>query len=124
MQREEALAFALTLPPAVADKPFEEDFDTTVLRHGAGGKWFGLIMNIPKKRVGIEEDGMVDVLNLKIDPEESYAVREMFEGIIPAYHMNKRHWISVILNDKVPMEFCEILIQKSYDLTKKRLNNV
>ena len=81
-------------------------------------------MNIPKKRVGIEEDGMVDVLNLKIDPEESYAVREMFEGIIPAYHMNKRHWISVILNDTVPMEFCEILIQKSYDLTKKKLNNV
>ena len=124
MQREEALAFALTLPHAVADKPFDENFDTTVLRHGAGGKWFGLVMNIPKKRVGIEEDGMVDVLNLKIDPEESYVVREMFEGIIPAYHMNKRHWISVILNDTVPMEFCEILIQKSYDLTKKRLNNV
>jgi predicted DNA-binding protein (MmcQ/YjbR family) len=124
MQREQVLAFALTLPQAVADKPFEEDFDTTVLRHGAGGKWFGLIMNIPKKRVGIEEDGMVDVLNLKIDPEESYAVREMFEGIIPAYHMNKRHWISVVLNDTVPMEFCEILIQKSYDLTKKKLNNV
>ena len=121
MQREEALAFALTLPYAVADKPFEEDFDTTVLRHGAGGKWFGLIMNIPKKRVGIEEDGMVDVLNLKIDPEESYVVREMFEGIIPAYHMNKRHWISVILNDTVPMEFCEILIQKSYDLTRKKI---
>jgi predicted DNA-binding protein (MmcQ/YjbR family) len=124
MQREQVLAFALTLQQAVADKPFEEDFDTTVLRHGAGGKWFGLIMNIPKKRVGIEEDGMVDVLNLKIDPEESYAVREMFEGIIPAYHMNKRHWISVVLNDTVPMEFCEILIQKSYDLTKKKLNNV
>ena len=124
MQREQVLAFALTLPQAVADKPFEEDFDTTVLRHGAGGKWFGLIMNIPKKRVGIEEDGMVDVLNLKIDPEESYVVREMFEGIIPAYHMNKRHWISVILNDTVPMEFCEILIQKSYDLTEKKLNNV
>jgi predicted DNA-binding protein (MmcQ/YjbR family) len=61
------------------------------------------------------------VVNLKIDPEESYAVREMFSGITPAYHMNKRHWISVILDGSVPMEFCEILIEKSYDLTRKKI---
>ena len=120
-QREDALAFALSLPLAVADNPFEEDFETTVFRHGVGGKWFGLLMNVSKRRIGIDEEGTVDVLNLKIDPEESYAVREMFTGILPAYHMNKRHWISVILNGSVPMEFCEILIEKSYDLTRKRI---
>lgn len=120
-ERAHMLEFALSLPHAAADQPFEDDFETTVFRHGAGGKWFGVLMNVQKRRVGIEEDGMVDVLNLKIDPEESYAVREMFEGIIPAYHMNKRHWISVILNGIVPMEFCEILIEKSYDLPKKKV---
>ena len=117
--RDAVMEFALSLANAVADQPFEEDFETTVFRHGEGGKWFGLLMNLPKRRVGIESDGMVDVLNLKIDPEESYAVREMFEGIFPAYHMNKRHWISVILDGSVPMDFCEILIEKSYGLTKK-----
>ncbi len=119
-QRDQVLEFALSLPHAAADQPFEDDFETTVFRHGAGGKWFGLLMNVSKHRIGIDEEGTVDLLNLKIDPEESYAVREMFEGIIPAYHMNKRHWISVILNGSVPMDFCELLIEKSYDLTRKK----
>ena len=120
-ERSAVVEFALSLPGAVADQPFEDDFETTVFRHGEGGKWFGLLMNLSKRRVGIEDDGIVDVLNLKIDPEESYAVREMFEGILPAYHMNKRHWISVILDGSVPLEFCEILIEKSYGLTKKNV---
>lgn len=120
-ERDLVLEFALSLPQAVADNPFEEDFETTVFRHCVGGKWFGLLMKVQKRRVGIDEDGTVDVVNLKIDPEESYAVREMFSGVIPAYHMNKRHWISVILDGSVPMEFCEILIEKSYDLTRKKM---
>lgn len=119
-ERERVLAFATSLPRAVADNPFDNDFETTVFRHGAGGKWFGLLMTVQKRRVGIKAEGIIDVLNLKIDPEESYAVREMFEGIIPAYHMNKRHWISVLLNGSVPMAFCETLIEKSYDLTQKK----
>ena len=120
IQYDYVMEFALSFPHAVADQPFEEDFDTTVFRHGVGGKWFGLLMKVQKRRLGIDEEGWVHVLNLKIDPEESYAVREMFSSIIPAYHMNKRHWISVILDGSVPMDFCSILIEKSYDLTCKK----
>ncbi len=119
--RDDILEYALALPGAVEDHPFEDDLVTTVLRHGMEGKWFGILMKVQKRRVGIDEDGAIDILNLKIDPEESYAVREMFEGIIPAYHMNKRHWISVLLNGSVPAEICEVLIGKSYDLTKKKV---
>lgn len=119
-EREKIIDFALTLPQAVADKPFEDDFDTTVLRHGEGGKWFGLVMNVKKCRVGIEGEGCIDVLNLKCDPEEAFIVRELYESIIPAYHMNKRLWISVILNGTVPLDFTERLIEKSYDLTLKK----
>ena len=119
-EREKITDFALTLPGAVADMPFEDDFDTTVFRHGEGGKWFGLVMNVEKSRVGLPGEGKVDVLNLKCDPEESFIVREMYEGIIPAYHMNKRHWISVLLIGSVPMDFTEHLIEKSYDLTDKK----
>jgi predicted DNA-binding protein (MmcQ/YjbR family) len=119
-EREKITDFALTLPGAVADMPFEDDFDTTVFRHGEGGKWFGLVMNVEKSRVGLPGEGKVDVLNLKCDPEEGFIVREMYEGIIPAYHMNKRHWISVLLGGSVPMDFTERLIEKSYDLTDKK----
>ena len=119
-QREKITDFALTLPGAVLDKPFEDDFDTTVFRHGEGGKWFGLVMNLERSRVGLPGEGKVDVLNLKCDPEEGFIVREMYDGIIPAYHMNKRHWISVILDGGVPCDFVERLTEKSYDLTDKK----
>lgn len=119
-EREKITDFACTLPDAVPDKPFEDDFDTTVFRHGEGGKWFGLVMNVEKSRVGLAGEGKVDVLNLKCDPEEGFIVREMYEGIIPAYHMNKRHWISVILNGSVPLDFTQRLIEKSYGLTDKK----
>ena len=114
-------AFAVTLPSALADHPFEDDLDTTVVRHGAEGKWFGLFMRVSGKHLGRTENERFDVLNLKIDPEESYIVREMYPAsILPAYHMSKRHWISVILDGSVPNDFCEMLVGKSYDLTKKR----
>ena len=119
-QREKITDFACTLPNAVLDKPFEDDFDTTVFRHGEGGKWFGLVMNLERSRVGLPGEGKVDVLNLKCDPEEGFIVREMYDGIIPAYHMNKRHWISVILNGSVPLDFTQRLIEKSYGLTDKK----
>ncbi len=115
------LAHALTLMGATADHPFEEDFTTTVLRHGEGGKWFGLLMKVRGHHVGRDADSLVDVLNLKIEPEESYAVREMCQGILPAYHMNKRHWISVLLDGSVPFELVAILMEKSYELTRKKL---
>jgi predicted DNA-binding protein (MmcQ/YjbR family) len=119
-EREKITDFACALPNAVLDMPFEEDFETTVFRHGEGGKWFGLLMRVEKNRVGLTGEGKVDVLNLKCDPEESFIVREMYGGIVPAYHMNKRHWISVILEHDVPRDFTERLIEKSYDLTMKK----
>ena len=123
-EREAAIEFACTLPLAVCDNPFEDDFDTTVFRHGEGGKWFGLVMNVHRSRVGLLGEGNVDVLNLKCDPDEAFILRELYESIIPAYHMNKRHWISVILNGVVPEDFTARLIEKSYNLTCKKKKNV
>ena len=123
-ERERLTSFALSLPLATADKPFEDDFDTTVLRHEESGKWFGLVMNVKKQTLGINEDGYTDVINLKCDPDESFIIRELYSAIIPAYHMNKRHWISVILNGSIPEDFTERLIAKSFDLTYKKQKNV
>ncbi len=119
-EREKIIEFACSLPGAIADNPFEGDFDTTILRHGEGGKWFGAIMNVKKSRVGKEGEGCLDVLNVKCDPEEAFIVRELYESIIPAYHMNKRLWISIILDGTVPTDFTERLVEKSYDLTYKK----
>ena len=113
------LEYSLNLKSTGADHPFDEDFVTTVLRHTDTGKWFGLLMMVTKSKVGLDGDGQIGVLNLKCDMEDSLIVREMFDAIIPAYHMNKNHWISVILNGTVPKDVTEALIDRSYELTAK-----
>ncbi len=117
--RQRVLEMALALPGATSDMPFEEDFDSTVLRHGAGGKWFGLMMKVPREKVGLDGPGTAEVLNLKCDPLVSFGMRQGCPDILPAWHMNKQHWISVRLEGDVPEDTLKTLIEMSYDLTKK-----
>ena len=119
-ERENIINFALSLEGAMADKPFPEDFDTTVLRHKDTGKWFGIIMNISGNKVGLSPDIKVDVMNVKCKPEDTFTAREISSGILPAYHMNKKHWISILLNGTVEKELTEALLENSYELTKKK----
>ena len=120
-ERENIIDYALTLKGAKADKPFTDDFDTTVLRHADTGKWFGLIMNVSGNKVGLSPDIKVDVINVKCKPEDTFTARELSSSIIPAYHMNKKHWISIILNGTVELELSEALLENSYELTKRRV---
>ena len=115
--REQVLEIALALPGATSDMPFEGDFDSTVLRHGDTGKWFGLLMKVPRRKVGLDGDAPTDILNLKCDPMLSYGLRASCPDIIPAWHMNKQLWISVRLEGEVPEEQLRALIGMSYDLT-------
>ena len=116
--RQRILDLALSLPGASTDMPFEDDFDTTVLRHGPGGKWFGLLMRVRRDRVGWTGDALTQILNLKCDPLVSYALRQQYPDILPAYHMNKTHWISVRLEGSLPEEVLQMLLEMSYQLTK------
>lgn len=111
------LALAAALPGAHADKPFENDFETTVLRHGEGGKWFGLLMCIPACRIGGAGEERIWVVNLKCTPEEGFALRETFPAIRPAYHMNKLHWITIPLDADLPESLLGDLTERSFDLT-------
>ena len=114
--------YAESLPQTAADCPFKEDFVTTVLRHRASGKWFGLLMKVPGRKVGRDTKEPLELLNVKCLPEDGIVARELFEGILPAYHMNKTHWITVVLDGSVPQEFINRLVAKSYMLTRgKRL---
>lgn len=74
-------------------------------------------MNIPAKKLGISQEGNLDALNLKCDPVLNSLLRGE-EGILPAYHMNKKHWITILLDSSFPKEQVYNLIDNSYDLTK------
>lgn len=115
--RQFVIDFALSLAGTSADCPFEEDFFTTVLRHKASKKWFGILLYAPLSRVGLKGEGKTEVLNLKCDPFTAELMRENFSAVQPAYHMNKNHWISVVLDGDLPNEKLEKLIVLSYELT-------
>ena len=120
IERQRVIDMALELPGATADQPFSEDFDSTVLRHGAGGKWFGIVMQAPRAKVGLEGAGTAEILNLKCDPLLSFGLRQSHADILPAWHMNKQLWITVRLEGDVPEELLRTLVRMSYDLTKPR----
>ncbi len=118
--RQQVLDMALALPGATSDKPFEGDFDSTVLRHVRTGRWFGLLMKVPRRRLGLSGGDEADVLNLKCDPLVSYGLRQAHPEILPAYHMNKHLWITVVLNGCLPPDILQTLVQMSYDLTARK----
>lgn len=96
-----------------------EDGENAAIRHPRTQKWFAvLIQNLPKSKFGLDSDKRVDVLNLKCDPLMTHAVTAG-GGCFPAYHMNKEHWISVLLDGTVPMEDLMFLIDLSFSLVDR-----
>ena len=63
-------------------------------------KWFALVADISYEKLNIKKDGIVDIINLKNIPEMIGSLRKE-KGILPAYHMNKEHWITVLLDGTV-----------------------
>lgn len=110
-KRKEAVDFCLTLDNVYEDYPFQ-DTNWCVIRHRANNKVFAWIF---------DRDGHVWV-NVKCDPQWREFWRQTFDSVIPAYHLNKKHWNSIILDGSVPEKDIRRMICESYDLTapKKR----
>lgn len=118
MTRQDFLAYCLETYGTEADYPFEEDFETAVLRHAVSRKWYALLMRVSRKKLGLESTDAADVVNLKM-PLEMAGSFDRTDGVYPAYHMNKLHWISVILND-APDDVVRFLTNASYEATKDK----
>ena len=99
-----------------ADNPFGRYDSTAVLRHADTRKWYALVMRIARRKVGIDSDERVDVVNLKL-PIEMCGIFGERDGVYPAYHMSKVHWVSVVLPD-APDDVVEILTSASYEATR------
>ncbi len=103
------------------DYPFEggQDRSAAVFRHGEDGRWFAIVMNV-RRSVLRGETGResTDVMNLKINPADGDHLRAV-PGIYPAYHMNRIHWISILLDGTLGDETVMELIGTSYRLTVK-----
>ncbi len=93
--------------------------EAAVLRNQENQKWYALFMKISKEKLGLKEKETVWALNLKCDPLFIGSLLEM-DGYYPAYHMNKNHWITVLLDGTVEEKQVLELLDLSYHLTEKR----
>ena len=102
------------------DHPFPMDDVSSVFRHIANRKWFALVMNVPYRTLGIAKDGDVDILNIKCDPLVIGSLRGK-AGFLPAYHMNKDKWITILLDGSAEKEEIIPLLAMSYSMTASKI---
>ena len=96
---------------------WEKSPETAVLRHEGNQKWYAVLMRISWDKIEKGREGLVEAVNLKQDQVSDLLVKK---GIYPAFHMNKRYWISVTLDDTLSDEAVLELIERSWSLTIKK----
>lgn len=118
MTRQDILSYVSNQYDTDPDYPWASTPDSAVLRHRSNKKWYGLIMTVSNKSLNLSGDGCTEVINLKC---ETSLIGNLLgqKGFLPAYHMNKEHWITILLNDSsLADEEIASLIDLSYELTK------
>jgi len=112
ISKKRVIEFCLTLDNVYENYPFHDN-NWCVIRHRGNNKIFAWIFY---------KDNKVWI-NVKCDPEWIDFWRQAFEAIVPAYHLNKKHWNSIILDGTVPDNDIKKMIKESYNLTvgKKKL---
>lgn len=114
--RDDVLKYVYENYGTKSEKPWANDFYSEVLRQKSNNKWYGVIMRVQKNKVGLSGEEFVDILNVKCEPE-MVATLISQKGLAPAYHMNKTHWITIILDGTVPDNEIYSLLDISYGLT-------
>ena len=93
--------------------------DSAALRHKTTLKWFGVLMTIDFRKLDSRRQGSVDILVVKSTPEDIESVVGR-PGCYPAYHMNKKHWLTLVLNGTLSDQEIQAFVDKSFALTKEK----
>ncbi|WP_433944911.1 MmcQ/YjbR family DNA-binding protein [Paenibacillus sp. SN-8-1] len=108
MNHQELIELGLGYPGTSLRYPFDPGLPVLYV----GSKMFALLGNHLE----------VESVNLKTSPDEAWIQRESYPGaVIPGYHMNKRHWNTVLLNGQVPDEVITAMLQESYQLVVAKM---
>ncbi len=93
--------------------------DYIVFRNQKNEKWFAIIMDIDRSKLGLDGDGRVDIIDLKCDPILIGSLLRN-KGYLPAYHMSKKSWLTVLLDGSVGDEELKDLIHLSYEIIEQK----
>ncbi len=94
--------------------------DFAVLRHSSNSKWFAMLGGVKKSALGLEGDELVDIINVKCEPEEIDFLSQQ-KGFMHGYHMNKRHWLTILLDGSVEFDMICSFITHSFELTAPKI---
>ena len=114
MDRQTVFDYIRKKYKVLPEYPWQKYDNNTVFRHTDNKKWFVLVMGVQRIKLGIAGDAYVDVVNLKIEDMfyRDLIIRE--DGIMPAYHMNRKYWITVLLDGTVTDDRVFELIDMSF----------
>ena len=111
MNREELEAYILNHYSTEPDYPWADTPRAAVFRHAGNRKWFALVMEVPRDKLGLAGAEKLDIVNFKCDPILIASLRGE-PGIFPAYHMNKSSWITAALDGSVSTETIDVILGK------------
>ena len=89
-----------------------------VLRH-KNGKWYAVIMNVERSKLGLAGDDTVEIIDVKCDPEMTGMIIQTY-GFLPGHHMNKQHWITILLDGTVGESKILDFLDMSYELIENK----
>ncbi len=99
---------------------WESTPDSGVLRHKTNKKWYAVMLSVKRSTLGLDGYGKIDILNVKCQPQFVGSLIQK-KGYLPAYHMNKQHWVTILLDGSVEAEEVFMLIDESYELTAPKI---
>ena len=92
-----------------------EKSNNAIVRHKENNKWYAALLMVSKNKLGLDSDEVVDIIDLKMLPEDIEEIVDN-ENYFLGYHMNKKHWITIILDGRVKIEKIYEFIDLSYHL--------
>lgn len=114
LQRERITQYMQDTYGTEAEYLWADSPDSAVFRHPASRKWYAIIMCVLPERLGLQGEQALDVMNVKCSTIMIGSLLST-KGFLPAYHMNKNHWISIVLNGSVSDDQITPLLELSYD---------
>ena len=114
MKREEIFEYVKKQYGTIPEYLWKESPESAVLRH-KNGKWYAVLMQVEKSRLGLEGDTEVDIIDVKCNPDMVGLLTQTY-GFLPGYHMNKKYWITMLLDGTVSEAKILDFLDMSYDL--------
>ena len=96
---------------------WEKSPKNAVVRRKSSNKWYTVMLTIPKRKLNLDSDELIEIINLHNIEEEIEKLID-YKKYFPAYHMNKKHWCTICLNGTVEVKEIYKLIDISYELAK------